>query len=233
MEILNYICSPVTLLAAICFAFAWAAANRALWEVQWHPAHTEAPQIPERCWSYDIAYLTNFVLHADRVNVAGQHSLDFYIGRILRKSDLAYAVALTASAVWIWLSIVWSDTPWRWLPFFSLFETLWPYLQWCAFPAGAMSILYGVADICEDLKLAAILTHSDKLDRADVAAANMLTRIKIVALILSIVGLALFGLLLAIQTLVEKTTGPISAIISRVQSLMSSFRRKAHQPGHA
>lgn len=225
MGILDSISGEEILFAAICFALLWGVANRAVWNVYWRPPHTVAPQTPERCWSYDIAHLTNFVLHAGRVNIAGRNSLDFYIGFILRGSDLAYATALTASTIWIWLSVVWSDTPWAWLPFFSLFETLWPYLQWFAFPAGAMSILYGVADVCEDLKLAAILTHSGKLDRADVAAANMLTRIKIVALALSVAGLALFGLLLGIQYVVQKTNGPISAIISGIQSL-SAFKRR-------
>jgi hypothetical protein len=55
-----------------------------------------------------------------------------------------------------------------------------------------MAILYGIADVAEDLKLATILRHPQSIDRADAAATNMLTRIKITALILSVIGVLIF-----------------------------------------
>ena len=177
--------------------------RRIHWNIAWQPPHTEVPKIPERCWTYDMRHLRGFALHAARVNVLRRPAMDYYVRVILLGSDLAFAVALTVATVWIWLLVVLRDEPWAWLPFQSCFAVLWPYLQWFALWAIAMAILYGVADISEDVKLAAILKHADKLDRANIAAANMLTRIKLVTVFLSIVGAGLFIVVSVIQAMIE------------------------------
>jgi hypothetical protein len=74
-----------------------------------------------------------------------------------------------------------------------------------------MAICYGVADVAEDLKLASILNirsgHLLRMDRAEVAAANALTRIKIVMLILSLIGGLIFAGLLLVQRLIKFVHG--------------------------
>jgi hypothetical protein len=55
-----------------------------------------------------------------------------------------------------------------------------------------MGILYGVADVAEDLKLASILSAHGSIDAGETAAANFLTRIKFVTITLSGVGIAVF-----------------------------------------
>jgi hypothetical protein len=65
-----------------------------------------------------------------------------------------------------------------------------------------MSIAYGIADVAEDLKLASILGHPDKIDPAEAAAANMLTRIKLTTISLSLTGLVLFVIYLVLVTIV-------------------------------
>ena len=70
-----------------------------------------------------------------------------------------------------------------------------------------MAILYGIADVAEDLKLASILKHPQSIDRADAAAANMLTRIKITALIPSVIGVAIYLVISGAEMGAEKLLG--------------------------
>jgi hypothetical protein len=58
-----------------------------------------------------------------------------------------------------------------------------------------MGVLYGIADVAEDWKLATILDKGPSVDPADAATANLLTRIKIATNILSGIGVAMFLLL--------------------------------------
>ncbi len=160
-------------------AFGWTAYNRSQWNVSW-PADSRL-RIPEKDPSYDAASLESFVQAAASVRVQEQPALDFYVKRILRGSDLAFAVTLATLATYIWYLLAVSST----VP---------PLLGWIALPAGTMSIVYGLADVAEDIKLASILDHPSTIDRAEAAAANMLTRIKLVAIFLSLVGGALFGI---------------------------------------
>jgi hypothetical protein len=182
----------------ICCAFFWGMWNRIKWDRAWYTPHTSGPPIPERCWTFDVQSLEKFVEHARHIQIGQSASLTFYVQSILKRSDIVFALALSVATVWISVAVIVSAAVWEWL-------------QWAAFPAGAMAILYGVADIAEDLKLAAILgdssSHLKVFDRADVAAANMLTRIKIVALTLSVVGLAIFLVLLLVQSAIKLGLG--------------------------
>jgi hypothetical protein len=80
----------------------------------------------------------------------------------------------------------------------------WTWLNWLALPAGAMAILYGVADIAEDLKLGSLLSNPDKIDPAEAFAANMLTRVKIVTLWLSLLGVLIYVPIRGAQWLLTK-----------------------------
>lgn len=185
---------------AVC-VFVWSGINRVKWDKAWHASEFASVMIPERCWFYGAHQLDQFVAAAQQVSIGGRPSLAFYKTNILRRSDVAYAISLAYVTVWAWYSIVVSPPPWAWIGGF------WLWLQWMAFPMGAMAILYGVADVTEDLKLAAILERPDRIDRADAAAANMLTRIKIVALALSILGVLFFLIVLLAQKLAERFAG--------------------------
>jgi hypothetical protein len=65
---------------------------------------------------------------------------------------------------------------------------------------GCMGILYGVADVAEDVKLTSTLRYRT-IDPAEAAAANVLTRIKLVTIVLSIVGALVFATLSAVTRL--------------------------------
>jgi hypothetical protein len=62
-----------------------------------------------------------------------------------------------------------------------------------------MAIIYGVADVAEDSKLASILRYSQTIDRAEVAATNMLTRLKMVSLTLSVLGLGFYLIIAVVE----------------------------------
>ena len=152
---------------------------------------------PERRWTYDHDYIVRFLGALLRSPPSGQSSpywLDFYAGPILRW-DLAFAVCF---ATFIALASV--------LISGASGAPLW--LSRVTFLTAAMGIVYGVADIAEDLKLRSILrnavqVHSkrqndhdelktDLADAAEVDATNTLTRIKIATIGLSVVGLVAF-----------------------------------------
>ncbi len=113
---------------------------------------------------------------------------------ILKRSDVCFAIALAAVTAFVCYEI--AVAPLR-----------CELLNWAALPLGAMAILYGIADVAEDLKLASILKHPQNIDRADAAAANMLTRIKFTALILSVIGVGIFLIIAGAEMGAEKLLG--------------------------
>jgi hypothetical protein len=151
-------------------------------------------EIPERLWTYDAADIEDFAKRAHPREVERREFLEFYATAVLRQSDLAYAVALSSITACIWFEIALTPLSWAWL-------------NWLAWPAAAMAIIYGVADVAEDLKLAAMLGHWQRIDPAEAVALNMLTRIKMMTLALSIVGLAIFGLTQILQWALARKQG--------------------------
>jgi hypothetical protein len=148
----------------------------------WTASGNQRTPIPERCWTYDARDLEIFANAADRAGMLG-----FYVNTILRRSDVCFAIALAAitAFIWYWIAV----TPMQCQIF-----------NWAALPMGAMAILYGIADVAEDIKLATILDHWQSIDRADTAATNMLTRIKMTTLILSLIGVLIFVVVSVLQT---------------------------------
>jgi hypothetical protein len=173
------LCTIVGLTAAAIFV--WNANRRAAMA-----AVAKDLKIPERLWTYDAADIADFAKAAVSRQVERRGLLEFYVSAILRQSDLAYAVALSAVTALIWFEIAYSPSVWTWL-------------TWLAWPAAAMAIIYGVADVTEDLKLAAILAHPAIIDPAEAVAVNMLTRVKMMTLSLSLVGLVIFALTQILQ----------------------------------
>jgi hypothetical protein len=168
--------------------FGWNAYNRAQWDVDWNGPGSLRPKHPEGRWCYDNRDLEEFARAA--ADVPGD-ALEFYRQSILRRSDLCFAIALAGLTAWIWGCIAITPQSHIWL-------------NWIALPGAAMAIVYGIADVAEDLKLASIFDSADKVDRAEAMAANMLTRIKMVALCLSLIGLIIFWVCNFGQTMLAK-----------------------------
>jgi hypothetical protein len=169
--------------AVVIATVAWNMINRIQWDLAWIASGNERTFIPERCWSYDAHDLEVFANAAGRAGMLG-----FYVNAILRRSDVCFAIALSAITAFIWYRI--AVTP----------MVCWIF-NWAALPLGAMAILYGIADVAEDIKLATILNHRQSIDRADAAATNMLTRIKMATLTLSLIGVVIFGVVSLVETL--------------------------------
>jgi hypothetical protein len=166
--------------------------------------HDRRPVAPERLWSYDENCLERFAqlaLHA-RVRDAPS-ALHLYWRTVLRRFDLAFGIGL---GTFIFLAnFAMAD---------ALLSThpLWARAVWIA---ACMGVLYGVADIAEDLKLASILERAavpgservGLIDPAEAAAANVLTRIKLVTIVLSGLGALVFAALSIAAAIVIRPPG--------------------------
>jgi hypothetical protein len=140
-----------------------------------------AVRLPEKQWNNSAHGLRDFVRDAGG---AGSVSLKKYM-RVLRFSDIWFAVALAGTTAYLWYWIATLTPP-------PVLQWAYPYLAWLAPPLGAMALIYGISDVAEDLKLAQILRDGDRIDPAEATAANMLTRIKIASLCISVIGIGLF-----------------------------------------
>jgi hypothetical protein len=162
----------IVFVIAVVAVLAWNGYDRVRWELAWQASGKERMDIPERRWTYDERDLEEFAA------VAGEEMLASYVS-ILRRSDICFAIALAAITAFVWYRI--AVTPLD-----------CDGLNWAALPFGAMAILYGIADVTEDMKLAAILRHPRSIDRAEAAATSTLTRLKRVTLLLSVIGVVIF-----------------------------------------
>src|SRR5262249_37417202 len=118
-------------------------------------------------------------------------------GPILRR-DIAFAVALACFIVLAW----------------SIVIVAWPADRLGGWPTrlavvfAALGGVYGIADVAEDLKLRRIFRQARiaaTLNEAEVGAANALTRIKLVTISASIIGLVTFIVLVVVGKLVFAT----------------------------
>lgn len=167
---------------------------------------SEFVAVPERRWTYDHDYMVRFLeTLCRRSQGAGSDWLEYYAGPIL-KMDIAFAVSFAAFIVFASLLL-------------ALYLGANPWLLRASFVTSAMGIVYGFADVAEDLKLQSILRNAasvyaqkisdtpDELqtslaDAAEVDAANSLTRIKITSIALSLVGAVAFVVLQGIAAVV-------------------------------
>jgi hypothetical protein len=155
---------------------------------------------PERLWSYDEIYLDYFRTQAGS-------ALDTYIHSVLRW-DILFAMSLGVFVVLFWWAV--------------LMLGGWPLWFWrVAIFCECMGFLYGFADIAEDLKLRMILTEAPETDPADAAAANLLTRIKLAANLLSLAGVLMFGIASAVTWLI----GGLWADLVRLWAMVRNIRR--------
>jgi hypothetical protein len=159
--------------------------------------------IPERLWTYDGFYLERFAkeAHAARL-LRGGTALDCYMGSTMN-SDVVFAAALG-----LFVAFFQFDVATVLMPRYPLISSV---LMFCA----CMGAVYGAADVAEDLKLMSILkdwhgagaegaTGHIHIDVGEAAAANALTRIKIVTICLSILGGVVFLILSGIADIIYR-----------------------------
>jgi hypothetical protein len=214
------------LLVLAALAFIWNGARRITWENGWPGGFlNEPPQIPESMRFYGAKELEAFASTAHYVNIKGQSALSFYANKILRGCDLAYAAALATVTAYVWFRIALGYAPTA--PYSWLSSAVVWFAPYCA----AMAIAYGVADIAEDLKLASILWPSggdaaEEIDRSEAAAANMLTVIKMLTLLLSIIGFILFLLLRWLQSGIKNLPGTYKVAEDVFRRVVRLLRRE-------
>ena len=162
--------------------------------------------VPERLWTYDENYLERFARVAAESVIRGDGSvLRLYVDSILRRWDILFAVALATVVALVDFGIA-----------KALVST---HPSWARFAivTGCMGVLYGVADAAEDFKLASILRQHETIDAGEVAAANFLTRVKIVALTASGVGIVIYLVLSAVAAVaVRPPTDPAGEVVPAI-----------------
>ncbi len=174
-----------------------------------------APKVavaPERLWTYDEEYLEHFASRTKTVLVGSRPALQLYLNVVLRW-DIAFAVSMTAFIVLFWLDVATAPRAPLWLGRLAIL-------------AECMGALYGLADIAEDIKLIAILRDPREIiDPAEAAAANALTRVKLVAMVLSVVGALMFAVLAAADRLATTLFGVPVRLVQR--EWQRAVRRRA------
>lgn len=167
--------------------------------------------IPERLWTYDNFYLERFARAARQTRLPdGRRAIDAYIGTAM-SADIVFAAALA-----LFVSLCEFDAATVLLP-------QCPILSGAVMFFACMGAIYGAADIAEDLKLISILKDwrtacsGDpeaymRIDGGEAAAANALTRIKIVTMSLSILGGLVFLIFSCIAGVIyRRQKNPIAA----------------------
>jgi hypothetical protein len=192
---------------------------------------TTALDPPERRPTYDQNYLIAFIEDARSQDIAnGRSALDFYAETILAW-DIWFAVAF---AVFIALAgLLAAD----WL-------AAWPWAARACLVLACMGILYGMADVAEDLTLRKIFRHAEELaamrrmrssmtpsteasdakyaalddaalaDAAQTDAANALTRLKMVTITASLIGVFVFELIfMSFDQIMKNAAAPAPKIV--------------------
>ena len=70
-----------------------------------------------------------------------------------------------------------------------------PIGVWFCIICGTAGLLYGLFDVCEDITLRALLQRDRPINNLEAGLASVLTRFKMVAICVSVVGVAVFLLL--------------------------------------
>jgi hypothetical protein len=141
-------------------------------------------QVPERMWPfYNADYLNAFIAKASEQQTDfGKTALALYVRPTLIWNDIGFAVFCAAFAMLFWLGLL------KAMPDYPLIKCLMAFLV-------AMSAIYGVADIAEDLWLVGLFSKSGEVTKFEGEIACALTQTKIVTISLSIAGGLLFKVL--------------------------------------
>jgi hypothetical protein len=144
--------------------------------------------VPERLWCYDDRYLRTFVKRASSQATAfGDDALSRYVRPTLLWNDFAFAIALAMTIVLLSLGLA-PLLPWQ------------PASGHIGLALACLGLGYGAADMAEDCRLARLLrARGVAIAPSAAAAANWMTRLKLVLISLSIIGLALFWVLVLVS----------------------------------
>jgi hypothetical protein len=165
-----------------------------------HAVERKVAVAPERLWTYGEEYLDHFVEKAEAATAWGSTALEVYWKFVLR-ADIGFAVSLAAFIVLFWLAVATVSFVPSWLIRLATF-------------AECMGLLYGFADVAEDVQLVAILRDPRKIiDPAEAAAANLLTRLKFITILLSFVGVVFFVVLSAVNWVAPGLFGLFTRVV--------------------
>ena len=145
---------------------------------------------PERRRKYDARYLEDFIAAAAGQKIGHQTALQKYISPTLLWMDVAFAVALGLFSALLAVGVA-PYLPWQ------------PWSSYVALFCAAMGICYGVIDVIEDIKLAAILEKGVPVGADAARHANWLTQAKFATIGLSIVGVLAFYLFGAVSDAIK------------------------------
>jgi hypothetical protein len=131
---------------------------------------------------YDAAYLNDFIEKANIRRALGMSALELYKRPTLLWIDVGFAICCAAFAALFWLGVG------TLLNHHPASKHLMAFLI-------AMSLIYGVVDVAEDLWLVKLFSQDHKETAVEGGIACALTQTKIATISLSIVGGLLFKIL--------------------------------------
>ena len=156
-------------------------------------AHGGPTDVPERVKPYyDAAYLNKFIWIAENQGTTlGKSALELHIRPTLLWIDIWFAVFYALFVAFFWLGIL------RLLAGHHVLELV---PKFCLTTA----IVYGTADVAEDLWLVRLFSRRAKITKPEGALACLLTETKLLAISLTLVGGLLF---LALGKIFAKARG--------------------------
>ncbi|WP_426424139.1 hypothetical protein [Bradyrhizobium genosp. A] len=136
---------------------------------------------PERMWPYyDADYLNEFIKTANQEQALGVSAMALYIRPTLLWIDVGFAIFCASFAALFWLGIA------------NVLPNHLPVVNHLMAFLIAMSVVYGITDVAEDLWLVKLFSQDHQVTKIEGFAACALTETKIVTISVSVVGGLLF-----------------------------------------
>jgi hypothetical protein len=133
-------------------------------------------KLPERVYPfYGASYLNDFIRSANIQTASGKTVLEFYIRPVLLWIDVGFAIFFAGFAAFFWFGLLELSLGYVWLDKASRFFL-------------TMSVVYGLADVAEDLWLVRLFSKKGPVNWIEGLTAGALTQTKLVTIILSGVG---------------------------------------------
>lgn len=138
-------------------------------------------KVPERQFGYTAQDLVAFTAKsAEQPTSFGRSALELYREQVL-VLDIGFAIALGLFCLTFWLLVAQQVTS--------------QIGGWLCMTCGTAALLYAVFDVCEDVILRGLLERDRPISFFASELSSVLTRLKVVAICLSVVGAAVFLLL--------------------------------------
>ncbi|WP_265441466.1 hypothetical protein [Bradyrhizobium sp. SEMIA] len=121
--------------------------------------------------------------------------LDVYVSPVLYWNDIVFAVAIAvfSASLWLWVLLQFEPTG---------------IARLLVIIFAASSVLYGIADVTEDVMLARLFT-ANRITTGEVRIASVLTQIKMVSITASVAGVMVFFVLSLLTP--HKTFAPVNS----------------------